>query len=185
MERGLADRERGHAVDLDQAALDQVERERVRHEVHRSSGVAQGVDELAHPRDVGERQGDVDDLDAFLTDEIRSVPAVARQFVRVGDLRQAIDAAEIEVAHEAGRRQPAGELHTDLVHADDDVAGSGGVLRAPAHLPPQQVSRRQCDRRHDEPGQNRVAAEDVGRLEGEAGEEQQADDGAATAAAPG
>ena len=46
MERRLADRERRHAVDLDQAALDQVEREGVRTKYTEAVASAQCVDEL-------------------------------------------------------------------------------------------------------------------------------------------
>src|SRR3954451_4477821 len=96
MEGGVADRDGGHAIDLDEAALDEIESKHVGDEIDGGGGVAQLTYHLANARYVAEGQGDVDGGDPVRAGKLGHILAMSDQVRRIDGVGEAVDAPEIE-----------------------------------------------------------------------------------------
>ena len=177
-ERRFADGDEGHAADLAEARLHEVESRQVRHEVDRCGRVAQRVDQPADPRMARVRQAEVDELDRVPAHVVRQVREAAQQ-PGPAFARQAPGTAVVEEPR--GRAEPwllgqaRGELAADAVRADDDLPAPD--RRAP-HQHARGLARRgmgagQREGSRDEPGEHHVLGEVAGDAQQVARQQQQ------------
>ena len=169
MQRRVADRERRHAVDVDDARLDEVEGEQVRYEVDAGGRVAQVMEQRLDARRVGQRQRHVDRAHAVLPYEIRHRAAVTDQRHVRGVARDPLGAAKVEEAEEGIGVHAVRELEPDVVRADDQVLGGELSLAVEPQrrggLEPVGGGQR-AGSKH-EPGEQRATREGRAHLEGE------------------
>jgi hypothetical protein len=178
VKRCIADRDGGHAVDLDQAPLNQIEGEHIRHEVDGSRRVAKLTHHLANARYIAEGQGDVNGGHAVRARKGRDVLAMTYQVRRVDGVREPVRAAKIKEPEESLAGQAAQQLEADAVRADDQVGRCQVAVRdEPLGAQPGDVHGIDGQWRHGEPCQHHGPRELRGDLESEARQQQHADDG--------